>query len=674
MKSLFFLLLLGFNAVLSTEKDFEIVKEVPLLLGVFNQSLDKGTNTVCQQDIREILSGITKKELWALKILDASGRPKPAFIFGSNNWLGSEIECKGVNEPLKIATSDDPKEYSNVIDALSPMEVNYRVFIGPIEGEDQISLPILNRPLLHIGLCVPKSCSNPFLMDTVQKYLDGHPTLEILKTKVQLDVVKEIKDHGDYSDYTLLTAMIYLGVTLLMSYQAHRLNLKKSNNPTIFQRIIACFSIKENYATLMNTETNPKTISSIHLLRAISCIWVIVVHIMFFQIWLSDSTTVTSIKMLQPHFRVLFKGIVSVDVFFIIGGFLATFNFLQRKQVRQEIRSNGFRNNCTIFFKHLLHRYLRLTPVAFVAMLCSRLAYLTYKDCIFRDFRESFGFNNANWQYNFLYIQNLLPHFEFAYVWTWSLACEMQFYIYSLLLLFIYAKSPKWGIVTFVVTTVSAVVSSFVIMHLCGASMKFLDAFRTVDYVYTKPWIRITSYQSGMMVGYFAHGTRRKPVFLTKNQSTILWITLAILFIGTTFLDPDQPKVLMQLIMSVGRILYGLGMVGGCILMCQWGYGKWFEWVSTRRSIWLISKVSYIIYTIHLAIGMIVYASDAHVVNISFVKTLIDTLAITIVSYYLSLMIAILFELPYIRLSDEFILGRRSPSIVNTPPPKTHDK
>lgn len=44
------------------------------------------------------------------------------------------------------------------------------------------------------------------------------------------------------------------------------------------------------------------------------------------------------------------------------------------------------------------------------------------------------------WWRNLLFIQNLYHQDELCLNWTWSLACEMQFYFVALTLLFLYAK------------------------------------------------------------------------------------------------------------------------------------------------------------------------------------------------------------------------------------------
>lgn len=44
------------------------------------------------------------------------------------------------------------------------------------------------------------------------------------------------------------------------------------------------------------------------------------------------------------------------------------------------------------------------------------------------------------WWRNVLYIQNFYAVEEYCVNWTWSMACEMQFFVIVMALLFLYAK------------------------------------------------------------------------------------------------------------------------------------------------------------------------------------------------------------------------------------------
>jgi len=117
----------------------------------------------------------------------------------------------------------------------------------------------------------------------------------------------------------------------------------------------------------------------------------------------------------------------SVDVFFVISGFLITGILLK------EIRNHG-RIRLGLFY---LRRFLRLSPAYWFVM----AVYVM------------FGLGNSDkiWA-NILYINNFLPYGQQAMNWTWPLAIEEQFYLlYPLILMTVMVKAERpikwlWGI------------------------------------------------------------------------------------------------------------------------------------------------------------------------------------------------------------------------------------
>lgn len=57
------------------------------------------------------------------------------------------------------------------------------------------------------------------------------------------------------------------------------------------------------------------------------------------------------------------------------------------------------------------------------------------------DIHDKFDENCANyWWRNLFFIQNLFEHRDMCVNWTWSLACEMQYFLLATALLFLYTK------------------------------------------------------------------------------------------------------------------------------------------------------------------------------------------------------------------------------------------
>lgn len=58
-------------------------------------SLDSNNDTTqCEKDFQIILKGVSARDIWALKVIDAWGKPLPSGILKGNlYWLGNYDEC-----------------------------------------------------------------------------------------------------------------------------------------------------------------------------------------------------------------------------------------------------------------------------------------------------------------------------------------------------------------------------------------------------------------------------------------------------------------------------------------------------------------------------------------------------------------------------------------------------
>lgn len=128
-------------------------------------------------------------------------------------------------------------------------------------------------------------------------------------------------------------------------------------------------------------------------------------------------------------------------IFLFHSGFLQTFNFLRNSRQLEAVRQNSFSENLKLFGKLLFHRYLRLGPLYLVVMATVDLVYAYIGYVSVYHINERFDeMCTRHWWRNLLFIQNLFDHRDMCANWSWSLACEMQFFILANSLLFLYVK------------------------------------------------------------------------------------------------------------------------------------------------------------------------------------------------------------------------------------------
>lgn len=150
---------------------------------------------------------------------------------------------------------------------------------------------------------------------------------------------------------------------------------------------------------------------------------------------------------------------------FFISSILMVYNFLKNDSKRLTVQQNNILQNVVFLGRHILHRYVRLTPVMVMTIIFSDVIYnyldeyspymmndrsdLYCKEYVCKSFVIPLLTNtrlclfHRTWWYNIVYAQNMLPLDNMCGSWTWYLACDMQYYIVGMLVLFVYAKYDK---------------------------------------------------------------------------------------------------------------------------------------------------------------------------------------------------------------------------------------
>lgn len=157
--------------------------------------------------------------------------PEPGFVLGQNFWLGSMKGCAAVQKPPPLTISNRFQRFmhADLLTATAPFKIDYRMVYAehrsPLQiqvefvlekiviiyfklyvykyfGRDKKTNNLLTfsfdmifyfQKILHIGLCIPVSCSNDQIRNLTQEYFDD----EFQDTQIINDYqpnVLEVKD------------------------------------------------------------------------------------------------------------------------------------------------------------------------------------------------------------------------------------------------------------------------------------------------------------------------------------------------------------------------------------------------------------------------------------------------------------------------------------------------
>jgi len=171
--------------------------------------------------------------------------------------------------------------------------------------------------------------------------------------------------------------------------------------------------------------------------RALSMLLIMVFHT--FSIYCVYNPEVELIDMVEASgwSAWIWNADKSVDIFFVISGFLITSLLL--RQIDRDGRIH--------FGNFYLRRFLRLSPAYWAVIALYACMGFSTTDM---DARAQLNLENL-WA-NLLYVNNFVPYQEQAMNWTWTLAIEEQFYLIYPLVLFVLVKHTRrplmglWGL------------------------------------------------------------------------------------------------------------------------------------------------------------------------------------------------------------------------------------
>lgn len=130
----------------------------------------------------------------------------------------------------------------------------------------------------------------------------------------------------------------------------------------------------------------------------------------------------------------IFNGLITVQTFLVISGFLMTCNFLNRKQSQP--------SNVKFFLKSFILRYIRLAPLQAIAILLhSTWLYRLGNGPIFTKFSYAERqFCRKNWWKNMLFIDNYANVKEKCLIQSWYVDSEFWLSVVGIAFLLIVQK------------------------------------------------------------------------------------------------------------------------------------------------------------------------------------------------------------------------------------------
>ncbi|XP_054763497.2 nose resistant to fluoxetine protein 6-like [Lytechinus pictus] len=432
--------------------------------------------------------------------------------------------------------------------------------------------------------------------------------------------------------------------------------------------VLMSYSAATNLRLILSAKPSRSNLGVLNGLRVISMFWIILLHCNLFLYGskkLDNYYTILSTSTKFPRMAIHY-GTFGVDTFFVIGGLLVTYTTLLKLR-----KSDGQMNWLMFYF----HRYWRLTPALLgaLALWISLGKHLAGQGAMFEIFYGYVRYwcKQEWWTYP-LYINNLYPfpgnNNASCMGWAWYLACDMQFYLMSPLIITLLYRKKHLGIGLILCLTTASIASAVGISWNYGVNPvgpEFNDRLggESLDITYTKPYTRIHSYLVGMFVGYLLFRTVDRKIKIPWWFVLIGWSAAFILGMTCVYslygarMNPDTMEQFEAVLWEgLSRFAWSIAIAWVCF-SCIKGYGgiinsflSWNFWIPMGR-------LTYCAYLIHPLVIYNALMSGKALFHFGIISFSFYFVGSVVFSYLAALILSLLMEVPAAGL-EKVLFGR----------------
>ena len=281
-----------------------------------------------------------------------------------------------------------------------------------------------------MGICIYKKCDLNYINNSLKNllinilHMNNTDLIKVVNPDEELEKLKKDNKIGG-----IITFSILIGITSLCFYASYS---KKKE--------IQMFNLQKNAKTIFSVRNANETYEHLRVfdgVRFFSAAWIAYGHLCVFPMSFTRNMMGIMFIAQKWNFAFLAGAYYAVDVFFFLSGFL--FYFGSVKYFNKDIQ----RIKLIIF--GFINRWLRLFP--FLLFTCLGITYILPFFSNGPNYSNVNSFNahcKKNWWHNFLYINNLIHYGQndgMCATQTWYLGCDMQFFVVSILIVFLFNKS-----------------------------------------------------------------------------------------------------------------------------------------------------------------------------------------------------------------------------------------
>lgn len=615
------------NKIPGSTSEKNMVYEFVTNFGVVNYEAESELiSPQCRKDLKRLNEESKKLSPWALKMLDASGKPGSGLLNGNIHAMGSIHQCLniGFDDPITktkantdainataaycIATiyvepTDQMLENEN-IKLLFDRAFSYHAVKSTYHKHEQGFM--LSTSSISRAVCVPASCSHEDVFHLLEASWQDYNASGIV-TRVRMDekschTKPELDEMAYWTRFNTLTSIALLFAIVVIATLDDSGDQTTGHYKSVPRRFLHAFSLHRTWPELWSTSFLPGEITCLHGIRFIAIIIVYIQHKMIFRLFSmisnrTDMILAGSDKGSSP-FRSMFVG---VDIFVFLSGLLTAY------YATQKLAKGGKLNLMQMYFS----RYIKFTPTVMALSWFNRNLFSGLSG---QYFRMGHFFPSAcqdNWRFwlNLFHVQNTLTVAEICCPQTHSLATDMQHYLVApfVVMLLWKLRNNKRQLAILSITSVLGLTlyKGYVVYRDNLATNTYFglsvdDRRKVANMLNISPVHQFTTYLMGLLFGAFLQSG--KPIILSRSQKVLGWLLFLASVHYCSFrlshasLPGYKYDVLENTEFTVLRSLLWSGALSYLIYLCHTGQAQFINRLLSWHYFVIFSKLSYAIY------------------------------------------------------------------------------
>ncbi|XP_022126985.2 nose resistant to fluoxetine protein 6 [Pieris rapae] len=585
----------------------------------FAPNFSRVHNPECRRHGQILLRQLRGTKLWALNMLDSSAKIPSGLLQGNGIQLGDFDQCLSTRARVQLETGSIVKvqgKYCLVTMDVRAEHQDLEVAIDLLQGRNlikgRVSDPghfVPRFSTLSWGVCVPSPCQpddvEAMIKDSTKRYEKLGISFNIQVDAVDCHIQSKSNWWDEWMELPTLLTLCFYGVVLcvviiatcqdLLSEKSNGDDTDKNKEDNVDGEtnqqdgFVSAFSLTRTVKKLI-APVGAKEISSIHGLRAIATIALIIAHKFLPIAHAPYSNRVKVAEVVSsPAWSWCRVGWVFTDGFLLLSGALTAYRTSEK----------------TSAFKKLGSKYLRLTP----AMLAVIWFYAFIWDHVTVGPMWGLVTKNADicresWWWNLFYLQNYFGLESMCAPQTHQLALDMQLSILGSFIVWAIHSNMVGSALIMPIIHLSAAYSRYTMFRdhrltmIAYHGVSVSQLYRTGRMSYTSILHRSTSYLIGISLGLALRTPAQHSkfvIFIGWVVSTGLWVAVLWAGFDSGYFNYQYNVTFAAQYAALAPIAIGLAFAW-LLYAAHNGYSETLSSLLCSRPMLLISRLSYALY------------------------------------------------------------------------------